>query len=50
MSSAAVAPTKQAKPGFEESAEGKTYRIRITLTSTKVKALEQGTANDILVI
>lgn len=42
MSAAAVAPAKQAKPGFEESAEGKTYRIRITLTSTKVKALEQG--------
>jgi hypothetical protein len=43
MSATAVAPTKQAKPGLEESTGEKTFRIRITLTSTKVKALEQGT-------
>lgn len=31
-----------AKPGLEESAQSMLHRIRITLTSTKVKALEQG--------
>lgn len=32
-----------AKPGLEESAQSALHRIRITLTSTKTKALEQGT-------
>lgn len=31
-----------AKPGLEESVQSTLHRIRITLTSTKVKALEQG--------
>lgn len=44
MSSADIATKQQAKFGLEESSESKTYRIRITLTSTKVKALEQGKA------
>lgn len=30
-----------AKPGLEETVAGKAFRIRMTLTSTKVKALEQ---------
>lgn len=35
--------TKQHKPGFEEPSElSKTFNIRMTLTSTKVKAVEQG--------
>lgn len=39
----AVTSKQQAKPGYEEtSGETKTFRIRMTLTSTKVKALEQG--------
>ena len=33
---------KASKPGFEESAESKAFPIRMTLTSTKVKAVEQG--------
>lgn len=41
MSSAEVAVNKNIKPGFEESAESKTFPIRMTLSSIKVKALEQ---------
>jgi small subunit ribosomal protein S20e len=36
-----VATMKVAKPGFEDSAESKTFPIRMTLSSTKVKAVEQ---------
>lgn len=32
---------KGSKPGLEESVSSKAFRIRMTLTSTKVKALEQ---------
>lgn len=31
-----------AKPGFEESTENKAFPIRMTLSSTKMKAVEQG--------
>lgn len=38
-----VASAKQNKPGFEESSElSKTFNIRMTLTSIKVNAVEQG--------
>jgi len=37
----AAVDMKAAKPGFEEAGETKTYPIRITLSSTKVKAVEQ---------
>ena len=36
-----VETTKAMKAGFEESAESKTFPIRMTLTSTKMKAVEQ---------
>ncbi len=33
---------KAAKAGFEESPDNKSYPIRMTLSSTKMKAVEQG--------
>lgn len=43
MSSAAgVPPTKGGKPGFEGQVEAPIHRIRITLSSRNVKALEKG--------
>jgi hypothetical protein len=39
-----VASMKAVKPGFEDSTESKTFPIRMTLSSTKVKAVEQGTS------
>lgn len=36
------AKTAAAKAGLEESTQSLPHRIRITLTSTKTKALEQG--------
>lgn len=39
----ATAPiVKAVKPGFEETGEVTTYPIRMTLSSTKMKAVEQG--------
>lgn len=42
MSADTASAMKATKPGFEESAEGKAFPIRMTLSSTKVKAIEQG--------
>lgn len=42
MASEVASTMKASKPGFEESAESKAFPIRMTLTSTKVKAVEQG--------
>ena len=37
-----VMKSQVAKPGFEESVENKSFPIRMTLSSTKVQAVEQG--------
>lgn len=42
MASEVATSMKATKPGFEESAENKSFPIRMTLSSTKVKAVEQG--------
>lgn len=42
MASEVASSMKASKPGFEESAENKSFPIRMTLSSTKVKAVEQG--------
>ena len=38
----APAAFKAVKPGFEETGEAATFPIRMTLSSTKMKAVEQG--------
>lgn len=42
MATEVASSMKATKPGFEESAENKSFPIRMTLSSTKVKAVEQG--------
>jgi hypothetical protein len=50
MATETASAMKAAKPGFEDSTENKTFPIRMTLSSTKVKAVEQGNPINIEVL